>query len=323
MLDREKLDDACKEMRGCNYIPSYAGNSVQMWLHYDTSVIRRELDLAGSIGLNTVRVFLQSAVYESDPRGFLKAVDDFFEAAEERDLSVVPCLFDGCFGQTPSVENDGIPLDSTIPNYPWVACPGLENVRSEFYPRGERYVQSVIATVGQRRNLFLWDVMNEPFSCGNPEIQNTLDCHTPFAVAARRRIVDFCDHFSGALKDLGDGHAQTIGATDVTKLYYFEPMVDVLSFHEYWPDPEGFEPLVRRALQKAEKAGKPLVLTECGAMGQKMSMVLPICSRYGIGWCFTWLMIAQVFTEEAGLFFPNGSPRDSDELIAIKQACGV
>jgi hypothetical protein len=47
-------------IRGVNYIPSNAVNATQMWQEFDPATIDRELGFAESLGLNGVRVFVQS-----------------------------------------------------------------------------------------------------------------------------------------------------------------------------------------------------------------------------------------------------------------------
>ncbi|MHC4201052.1 MAG: hypothetical protein ACYSU0_13755, partial [Planctomycetota bacterium] len=64
-------------IRGANYVPSYARNDVQMWMDYDAEVIDRELGLAARLKLNSVRVFLQYAVYRHDRDRFLGRYESF------------------------------------------------------------------------------------------------------------------------------------------------------------------------------------------------------------------------------------------------------
>ena len=54
---------------GANYIPSNAINELEMFqaTTFDPAVNDRELGLAESIGMNTVRVFLQDQLWEQDP----------------------------------------------------------------------------------------------------------------------------------------------------------------------------------------------------------------------------------------------------------------
>ena len=58
----EPAADDFRWMHGANYVASYAATDVEMWLHYDHDVIDRELGYAKRLGLNCVRVFLQSLV---------------------------------------------------------------------------------------------------------------------------------------------------------------------------------------------------------------------------------------------------------------------
>ena len=51
-------------------MPSYAKNDVAIWMDYDPVVIDRELGYAERLNLNTVRVFLNQAVYEHEPKVF-------------------------------------------------------------------------------------------------------------------------------------------------------------------------------------------------------------------------------------------------------------
>ena len=60
---------------GANYIPSNAINELEMFQAetFDPAINDRELGLAESIGMNTMRVFLQDQLWTAGPRGFLQA----------------------------------------------------------------------------------------------------------------------------------------------------------------------------------------------------------------------------------------------------------
>ena len=65
---------------GCNFLPSSAVNSTEMWQaqSFDPTTIERELQLAAGLGYNTVRVFLQFMVWEADPAGHNERLETFF-----------------------------------------------------------------------------------------------------------------------------------------------------------------------------------------------------------------------------------------------------
>jgi hypothetical protein len=55
-------------VRGLNYIASYAPSDVAMWRFYDGDQIDRELELVAGLGANSVRVWLAWVVYDFAPR---------------------------------------------------------------------------------------------------------------------------------------------------------------------------------------------------------------------------------------------------------------
>ena len=81
---------------GCNFLPSTSVNDIEMWQAdtFDPQTIDRELGWAQDLGFNTVCVFLNYIVWESDAAGF-KAVGRFLGIAA-RGIAVMPILFDDC-----------------------------------------------------------------------------------------------------------------------------------------------------------------------------------------------------------------------------------
>src|SRR4029450_3287195 len=64
---------------GCNFIPSTAGNQLEMWQAetFDAKTIERELGFAAGLGLNAVRVYLHDLVWQDDRAGLLPLRDTF------------------------------------------------------------------------------------------------------------------------------------------------------------------------------------------------------------------------------------------------------
>ena len=78
---------------GCNFAPAYAINELEMWQAdtFDLKEINRELDLAQSIGFNSVRVFLHDLLWEQDSKGFLHRMDQFLAAADHHRIGFCRC----------------------------------------------------------------------------------------------------------------------------------------------------------------------------------------------------------------------------------------
>ena len=83
-------------IRGANYVPSYARNDVATWLDYEAAVIDRELGYAERLKLNTVRVFLQQAVFEKQPEKLLAEFENLLALCDKHKIKMMPVLFDSC-----------------------------------------------------------------------------------------------------------------------------------------------------------------------------------------------------------------------------------
>jgi len=82
-------------LMGINYYPAQTPWS-RFWPEFDPSVIAADLDLVTSLNANALRIFLPPADFADDPAGAdnLRKLNDFLRMAEDRDLSVIPTLFD-------------------------------------------------------------------------------------------------------------------------------------------------------------------------------------------------------------------------------------
>ena len=63
---------------------------------FDPKTIDEELALAEQVRFNTLRCFLQYLVWEHDPEGFNRRMDQFLTICHKHGIRVVFCLFDDC-----------------------------------------------------------------------------------------------------------------------------------------------------------------------------------------------------------------------------------
>ena len=112
---------------GCNFLPSTAVNSTEMWQaeSFDPATIERELQLAAGLGYNTVRVFLQFMVWEADPEGHKERLEIFLRLADGAGVSMMPILFDDCRfdGRDPYPGRQDEPKPG-VHNSRWTPSPG-------------------------------------------------------------------------------------------------------------------------------------------------------------------------------------------------------
>ena len=104
----EKANDWYKQQAwlvGADFIPSNAINQLEMFqaATFDPAINDKELGMAESIGMNTVRVFLQDQLWEQDPEGFKRRLDTFLGIAAKHHIRPLLVLFDSCWDPQPKL----------------------------------------------------------------------------------------------------------------------------------------------------------------------------------------------------------------------------
>src|ERR1700758_5513262 len=149
---------------GANFLPSTAINELEMWQAetFDTATIDRELGWAEGIGMNTMRVFLHNLLWEQDPEGFKKRIDEFLTIAARHHIRPIFVLFDSCWDPFPKLGPQHPPIPG-VHNSGWVQAPGAKILAdSSQYPQLESYVKGVVGGFANDQRILAWDVWNEP-----------------------------------------------------------------------------------------------------------------------------------------------------------------
>ncbi|MCB1844335.1 MAG: hypothetical protein KDI09_15350, partial [Halioglobus sp.] len=148
---------------GCNYIPAYAVNQLEMWQAdtFDADAINRELGWARAFGLNSVRVYLHDLLWEQDAAGFIARIHRFLEIAQAHGISVMLVFFDDCWQDHPRTGRQPEPVPGKH-NSGWAMSPGSAVTRDpRQWPRLEAYVRGIVREFGNDERVILWDVYNE------------------------------------------------------------------------------------------------------------------------------------------------------------------
>ncbi len=157
-------------VKGVNYVPRTAVNSVEMWQAdtFDADAIDEELGWAQDVGYTCIRVQLQFAVWQADPDGFLARVDRLLELAAKHGLRVVPVLFDdlNLAGQPPTLGEQPPPVPGEY-NARWVPSPAAADVVDRArWPELERYVKAVLGQFKRDGRVLYWDLYNTAGNSG-------------------------------------------------------------------------------------------------------------------------------------------------------------
>ena len=151
---------------GCNFLPSTAVNSTEMWQAetFDPVNIERELLLAVGLGYNTVRVFLQFMVWEADPDGHNERLETFLRLADAAGITMMPILFDDCrFDDRDPYPGPQDEPKPGVHNSRWTPSPGYATADDPArWPQLKAYVSDVVGAFRNDRRVLVWDLYNEP-----------------------------------------------------------------------------------------------------------------------------------------------------------------
>ena len=225
---------------GANYIPSNAINQLEMFqlATFDPAINDRELGLAESIGMNTVRVFLQDQLWEQDPEGFKKRLNTFLGIAATHHIRPLLVLFDSCWETNPRLGPQHPPIPG-IHNSGWVQSPGKERLLNQTDElKLKAYVVGVVGAFANDDRVLGWDVWNEPDNAGGdlardvPAKVKRVNELLPKAFSWARSVNPTQPLTSGVW--MGDW-TDPARESATTRIQLAES--DIISFHNYgWPD---------------------------------------------------------------------------------------
>lgn len=265
---------------GVNYIPAYAINYTAMWdkTTFSAKDIDRELQLLENLGMNCVRVVLQHAVYEDDPKYFIKTFNRFLALCWRHGIKVMPIFFDDCsFGvnNDPVIGRQPEPLRGWYA-WAWSPSPGYTIVvdESQHY-RLERYVTDVMTSFAQDERILAWDLYNEPTGTRMHSLAN-------HSMSLLRKVFQWA-------RRVNPSQPLTTGIWNGNKELdeFLSEHSDIITFHCY----DNKENTTHRIDSMMEK-GKPVICTEWmnRPKGSTYVDLLPVFKKKRVG-CMAWGLV--------------------------------
>ena len=235
---------------------------------------------AEGIGMNTMRVFLHDQLWQQDPEGFRKRIDQFLSIAAKHRIKPLFVLFDSCWDPNPVLGPQHPPIPG-VHNSGWVQSPGLPALRDPSQePRFKAYVQGVIGAFGKDDRVLGWDLWNEPDNGADQykgqEGKQELVLALLTKVYGWAREVDPAQPLTSGVWQHDDWKTES-ALTPMEKLQLSQS--DVISFHDYnWP--EKFQDRVNQL----KVYGRPILCTEYMARGNGSTFdgSLPIGKRENV-----------------------------------------
>lgn len=276
---------------GANFVPSDAINELEMFqpATFNASLIDKELGMAESIGMNTMRVFLQDQFWLNDPVEAKKKIDEFLGIAAKHHIRPILVLFDSCWEPNPHLGPQHPPIPG-VHNSGWVQSPGKERLMNRAVePELKAYVTGVVGAFGQDDRVLAWDIWNEPDNAGKdraedvPEKVRRVNELLPQAFAWARSANPKQPLTSGVWRGNWSDPSKE---SETVKIQLAES--DIISFHNYeWP--ERFE----ARIAELRPLGRPLICTEYMARGNGSTFdtILPIAKREHVA-AINWGLVA-------------------------------
>lgn len=321
---------------GCDYVPAYAGNQIQMWQSetWDAQAIDRELGWAESLGLNSVRIFLHHKVWEAEPEAYFNHLEAFLSIAEKHGISVLMTLFTNGGSEARFVGEKIAPVPG-IHNSIWAQTPGISMVNdSSRWHEIETYEKAVLEHFRTDRRILAWCLYNEP--------ENVPECHT---LPLLRKVFSWAREVNPI---------QPLTATIITnpfhcnpKHYVRFPMInfiaensDIISFHCY-----DSACVMQDFIHLVQTYNRPVFCTEYlgRPRGSTFEDILPLLKEnkiaayhfglvHGATQCqYAWNEVVNgekiPFTEEPEIWFhdilyPDGKPWKESECAFIRKLTG-
>jgi hypothetical protein len=131
---------------------------------FSPDIIERELGWAAAIGFNIVRVYLHDLVWENDERGFADRIRRFLNIASSLGIRTMFVFLDDCWNNKPRTGLQPRPVQG-LHNHRWAQCPGAVRDSSTL-KRLEKYVKGILSDFGNDDRVLCWDLYNEPGNSG-------------------------------------------------------------------------------------------------------------------------------------------------------------
>ena len=278
---------------GSNYIPEDAINELEMWQaeSFNPRQIDKELGWAEDMGMNTMRVFLHDLLWQENPEGFKKRIDQFLEIASRHHIKPLFVLFDSCWDPHPKLGVQHPPIPG-VHNSGWVQSPGSPALGDPTQQgRLKAYVTGVIEAFAKDPRVLGWDVWNEPSNTNRgsyskqepPNKGELVEAMLP-KVFAWAREAQPTQPLTSGVWDIDFENESPLTKSQQIQV----ENSDVISFHNYsWP--ERFE----REVLFLKKFNRPLICTEFMARGagSTFDTVLPLAKKLNVA-AINWGFVA-------------------------------
>ncbi|MEN8248785.1 MAG: cellulase family glycosylhydrolase [Bacteroidota bacterium] len=318
---------------GANFIPSNAGNQLEMWQDdtWSPELIDTELGYAESIGMNTVRVYLHYFPYRDNKTAFFEKLDKFLELTDKHGIKPMLIFFDDVWDPDPVAGPQGEPTPG-VHNSMWLQSPGSEILWDiERHDEVKPYVIETMTRYKDDDRVLLWDLYNEPQNTNGGSYRDL--GKEPFSLALLKKVFSWAREVNPSQPITSAVWAGDWSSADKMS-EFVKTMIfnsDVVSFHSY-ENTDNF----KQAAAPLLRMGRPVICSEY--MARHMENTIPNLVPYmheknigAINWglvagrsqtIYPWWSWDNPFTTEPNPWFhdllhTDGTPYDQNEIDVL------
>lgn len=324
---------------GCNYVPANAINQLEMWQEetFSPELINKELEMAASLGFNTIRVFLHQLVWQQNPEAYLNRIDLFLSIAYQHGIKTMLVLFDSVWDPFPKLGKQPEPKIN-VHNSGWVQCPGYDILNDPSrYDELRDYVQSIVSHFKNDDRVLIWDLFNEPDNMNLTSYKDDDYEHhkAELSMLLLKKTINWVRIINPDQPITMAPWKEDWSSDDVMTALdnYMFTHSDIISFHCY----EDKNDMLNR-INALKRFKRPMLCTEYMARPFKNTFqeILPILKEHNVGaynWGFVegktqthcpWDSWNKKYEAEPELWFhdifrKNGEPYIKDEIEFLKE----
>ncbi|MBQ8510957.1 MAG: cellulase family glycosylhydrolase [Clostridia bacterium] len=279
-------------MRGCNFMSSDCCNRIDQWQEFGfeerLATADVELELAASIGFNSVRMILEFPVWDKEHDGFMKRLDRYLAVCHKHGIDAMLVLANDCSvpkeffkpaqmgPQTVDVGYHGGRKRSPHMRHAGLSWHILDD--PDTAARYDKMVREVVSEYAHDERVSVWNIFNEP---GNNRENLSLP-HMERFFAICREIDPIQPLCADVWRGMKDGRP-------ITKIEQRAlELSDIISFHNY----HDYETNVL-LIEQLKRYGRPMLNTEWlnRILDNNVAELYPLFYLEKIG-CYNWGFVA-------------------------------
>jgi len=298
-----------QDIKGFNYVPSYAATIYEAIDRFDEAVWDREFGYSKQFHSNTLRVWCDSLSFHRDEKHFLRCWEKILALGAKHGLKIMV---------TPA--NRWVDA-----RWPYGQVDLAVVLKGEAPREFQSYLKTFVGAFRDHPQVLMWDLCNEPFSFPLAADERGL-----FLSQLKEQELKFWRTAVEAIRAAKPSQPLTCGVIGPANTPdSFHDLLDVIGCHPYggwWDDAKSFQDQCDYYVRLANRQKKPLLCSET-CQGSKENLTrrkiievsIRELERRKIGWIAWQLMAGKIVSARWDRFDTNCKPGDDAIMYWVEK----